>query len=92
MAESVADGNTTEFITVIVKWGGKEYPIDILSSENTVGHLKLAIETQTGVLAKRQKLLGLKHKGHNNCLFEDYEINLIYHNFGRLFVTVIKIF
>ena len=66
-SESVADDGATEFVNIIVKWAGKEYPIDILSPDNTVGHLKLAIETQTGVLAKRQKLLGLKHKGHNNC-------------------------
>ncbi|EDV20099.1 uncharacterized protein TRIADDRAFT_51063 [Trichoplax adhaerens] len=62
MASPVGEAAETEIITIIVKWSGKEYPIDTVSLRNTVGHLKLAVEAKTGVLARRQKLLGLKYK------------------------------
>ncbi|XP_070541109.1 ubiquitin-like domain-containing CTD phosphatase 1 [Ptychodera flava] len=50
-------------VTIVVKWSGKEYTVSDLSQENTVGELKEAIKSQTGVLPERQKLLGLKYKG-----------------------------
>lgn len=50
-------------ICVIVKWSGKEYPIEHLSPSETVRYLKDLIKEKTGVLPERQKLLGLKFKG-----------------------------
>lgn len=51
--------------TVVVKWSGKEYSIDLSEENNviTVSCLKKAIELQTGVKVERQKLLNLKFKG-----------------------------
>ena len=50
-------------IDVVVKWSGKEYPIEKLPPSNTVLQLKQEISKKTGVLPERQKLLGLKYKG-----------------------------
>lgn len=50
-------------IKIVVKWSGKEYEIDSLSSTDTVATLKETIRKRTGVLPERQKLLNLKHKG-----------------------------
>lgn len=52
-------------MSVIVKWSGKEYSIDLSEGSNlvNVSCLKKAIETQTGVKVARQKLLNLKYKG-----------------------------
>ena len=55
MAASMSD--------VVVKWSGKEYTISGLTEDQNVRSLKDAIQKQTGVLAERQKLLGLKFKG-----------------------------
>ncbi|KAF8065667.1 ublcp1 [Scenedesmus sp. PABB004] len=44
---------------VVVKWSGKEYPVD-LEEGARVEDLKRALQEQTHVDAKRQKLLGLK--------------------------------
>lgn len=48
--------------SISIKWSGKQYDIETAGLE-TVGSLKRAIETQTTVQAKRQKVLGLKVKG-----------------------------
>lgn len=53
----------TDFCQLIVKWSGKEYAIDDISSSSTVGDLKTMISEKTKVLPQRQKLLGLKYKG-----------------------------
>lgn len=50
-------------IGVVVKWAGKEYPIDKLSPTSTVQDLKAAIHVRTNVLPARQKLLNLRFKG-----------------------------
>ncbi|XP_065071413.1 ubiquitin-like domain-containing CTD phosphatase 1 [Rhopilema esculentum] len=52
-----------ESINLVIKWSGKEYNIDNISSSNTVADLKQAIKDRTCVLPERQKLLGLKYKG-----------------------------
>ena len=45
-----------------IKWNGQLYDINTSELE-TIGTLKRAIEVQTTVQPKRQKLLGLKVKG-----------------------------
>lgn len=52
-----------ERVSVVVKWAGKEYPIDNLPVTSTVMDLKAAIQGKTNVLPNRQKLLNLRHKG-----------------------------
>lgn len=47
---------------VTVKWSGKEYKFSVEENE-TVAGLKRKIELETRVLAKRQKLIGLKVGG-----------------------------
>ena len=46
---------------VLVKWNGKEYSIAVDSADD-VASLKRKLEADTRVLAKRQKILGLKTK------------------------------
>lgn len=48
--------------SLAIKWNGQQYDIDTTAID-TVGNLKRAIEAQTTVQPKRQKLLGLKIKG-----------------------------
>lgn len=50
-------------LDVVVKWNGKEYLIENLDGNDTVGDLKQVIQQKTGVLPERQKLLGLKYQG-----------------------------
>lgn len=48
--------------TIEYKWSGQHFTVDTTGMD-TVGALKLAIEQQTAVSAKRQKIIGLKIKG-----------------------------
>lgn len=57
-----------ETITLVVKWAGKEYPIEDLALTLTVSDLKGLICEKTNVLPERQKLLNLRHKGMNEVL------------------------
>ena len=50
-------------VNLVVKWAGKEYPIDNLPLSSTVQQLKSAIHAKTNVLPSRQKLLNLRFKG-----------------------------
>ena len=50
-------------VNLVVKWAGKEYPIDNLPLASTVQQLKSAIHGKTNVLPSRQKLLNLRFKG-----------------------------
>lgn len=50
-------------LSLIIKWGGQEFPLSALSEEDTVMDLKHSLKSLTGVLPERQKLLGLKYKG-----------------------------
>ena len=52
-----------ENVSLIVKWAGKEYPIENLPLNSTVQDLKSAIQGKTNVLPARQKLLNLRFKG-----------------------------
>lgn len=49
--------------SLIIKWAGKEYPIEGLTSTSSVINLKELIHEKTNVLPARQKLLNLKLKG-----------------------------
>ena len=53
----------TETSSIVIKWAGKEYPIEGLTNETSVLSLKELIYEKTNVLPARQKLLNLKHKG-----------------------------
>jgi len=53
----------SENVSVVIKWSGKEYPINDVSLQLTVKDLKDIIYTKTNVKPERQKLLGLKVKG-----------------------------
>ncbi|MEE6478237.1 hypothetical protein FKM82_011789 [Ascaphus truei] len=50
-------------LSLIIKWGGQEFPLSALSEDDTVMDLKHSLKSLTGVLPERQKLLGLKYKG-----------------------------
>jgi len=50
-------------VTLVIKWSGKEYPVDSLTENDDVAALKAAIQAATGVRPERQKLLNLKAKG-----------------------------
>lgn len=52
-----------ETSSIVIKWAGKEYPIEGLTNETSVLSLKELIYEKTNVLPARQKLLNLKHKG-----------------------------
>eukprot|EP00051_Salpingoeca_urceolata_P028906 m.488407 g.488407 ORF g.488407 m.488407 type:complete len:317 (+) comp25759_c0_seq1:63-1013(+) len=49
-------------VTLKVKWQGKTETVS-LSSEDTISTLKAELHARWGVLPKRQKLMGIKHKG-----------------------------
>ena len=53
----------TELTSLVIKWAGKEYPIEGLTSTSSVLNLKELIHEKTNVLPARQKLLNLKLKG-----------------------------
>lgn len=52
-------------VTIIIKWSGKEFPIEDLTEHDTVAVLRHEICKRTQVRPERQKLLNLKHKGES---------------------------
>ena len=48
--------------SIVVKWSGKEYPVE-LPEGDTVAGLKRVLQEQTRVDPKRQKLLGPEDQG-----------------------------
>ncbi|CAJ1906175.1 unnamed protein product [Cylindrotheca closterium] len=59
MEDGVAAGKG---ITLIAKWGKERVVLENLDGETTVGAVKDLLAQRTGVLSKRQKLIGLKPK------------------------------
>lgn len=59
MEDSVA---ASKGITLIAKWGKERVVLQNLDGETTVGAVKDLLSQRTGVLPKRQKLIGLKPK------------------------------
>jgi len=53
----------SEKTSLVIKWSGKEYPLNDVSVNSTVRELKDLIYTKTNVKPERQKILGLKLKG-----------------------------
>ncbi|XP_041768833.1 ubiquitin-like domain-containing CTD phosphatase 1 [Anopheles merus] len=50
-------------VSLIIKWSGKEFPIEDLTEHDTVAVLRHEICKKTQVRPERQKLLNLKYKG-----------------------------
>ncbi|XP_003747003.1 ubiquitin-like domain-containing CTD phosphatase 1 [Galendromus occidentalis] len=48
---------------IIVKWAGREFPIEDLEDSTTLADLKKILEEKTDVRRERQKIFGLKCKG-----------------------------
>jgi ubiquitin-like domain-containing CTD phosphatase 1 len=64
-------------VTMIAKWGKERVTLDQLDSETTIGTLKDLLSERTGVLPKRQKLIGLKaqsSKIHDGILLKDLKL------------------
>jgi len=61
MSSSPSAGADT--VSLVIKWAGKEYPIEDLPASSTVLDLKNVIQQKTQVLPARQKLLNLKQRG-----------------------------
>lgn len=61
--------------TVVYKWNGKDYTVATQQDES-VASLKRKIESEIKVLAKRQKILGLKTKAGRPASDEDLLSNL----------------
>lgn len=49
-------------VTLIAKWGKERITLEGLNAETTVGDVKKILSQRTGVLQKRQKLIGLSAK------------------------------
>ena len=49
-------------VTLIAKWGKERITLEGLNAETTVGKVKDLLSERTGVLQKRQKLIGLAAK------------------------------
>lgn len=54
-------------VSLIIKWSGKEFPIEDLTEHDTVAVLRHEICKKTQVRPERQKLLNLKYKGKEKC-------------------------
>jgi ubiquitin-like domain-containing CTD phosphatase 1 len=61
--KTTAIDTTNSGITLIAKWGKEKIVLEGLTGETTIGNVKDLIEDRTGVLQKRQKLIGLATNG-----------------------------
>ena len=52
-----------EDVCIILKWSGKEFPLNDITDQDTVAMLRHEIFRKTQVRPERQKLLNLKYKG-----------------------------
>ena len=50
------------FVSLTAKWGKERIDLNMLSAETTIGKVKEMLTEKTGVLPKRQKLIGLSLK------------------------------
>ena len=58
---SAASQERTAMVTMIAKYGKQKFELTCLPSTSTnVGHVKEMLHEKTGILPKRQKLIGLK--------------------------------
>lgn len=60
LPDSVA---TTTAVTMVAKYGKEKIELPNLSSSMTIGAVKELLREKTGILAKRQKMIGLKAIG-----------------------------
>jgi len=62
--EDVSKMETTNTgVTLVAKWGKERITLEGLKAETTIGNVKDLLLERTGVLQKRQKLVGLAAKG-----------------------------
>lgn len=68
----------TKGITLIAKWGKERITLDHLNEDTSIGIVKDLLLERTGVLQKRQKLIGLAAKGgskiNDNVLLGDLKV------------------
>jgi ubiquitin-like domain-containing CTD phosphatase 1 len=65
-------------ITLVAKWGKERISLDSLDEKTSIGKVKDLLSERTGVLQKRQKLIGLAVKGRSkiddNVLIGDLKL------------------
>ena len=63
-------------VTLVAKWGKERITLDQLDKETTIGAVKDLLSERTGVLPKRQKLIGLKasSKINDSVLLRDLKV------------------
>lgn len=65
-------------VTLIAKWGKERITLEGLNAETTIGNVKDLLSERTGVLQKRQKLIGLSAKGgakiNDDLILDDLKI------------------
>lgn len=60
---SIVGMKTTPGVTLIAKWGKERITLEGLDGGTTIANVKDLLQERTGVLQKRQKLIGLAVKG-----------------------------
>jgi ubiquitin-like domain-containing CTD phosphatase 1 len=63
MGDAAATNLTSTGVTLIAKWGKERITLEGLNVETTIGNVKDLLSERTGVLQKRQKLIGISAKG-----------------------------
>jgi hypothetical protein len=73
-ASSSSSQKRTPVVTMIAKYGKQKFELSCLPSTSTnVGHVKEMLHEKTGILPKRQKLIGLKRGiGSSSATLDDY--------------------
>jgi ubiquitin-like domain-containing CTD phosphatase 1 len=75
MDEGVCESKS---VTLIAKWGKERITLDQLDRDTSIGTVKELLSERTGVLQKRQKLIGLSAKGgskiHDHILIGDLKV------------------
>ena len=58
----ISSSSKSTFVSLTAKWGKERIDLNMLSAETTIGKVKEMLTEKTGVLPKRQKLIGLSLK------------------------------
>jgi ubiquitin-like domain-containing CTD phosphatase 1 len=76
-SSSVADDEADPAVTLIAKWGKERIRLEKLPSATTIGQVKGLLTEQTGVLPKRQKLVGLVVPGSKGSVSDDVMLSSV---------------